>query len=351
MAKLSVIVPVYNVEDCLEWCLDSLRSQTMGDIEIICVNDGATDGSRDVLARCAQRDGRIVIIDRENGGLSAARNTGMRAATSPYVAFLDADDRFAPQACERIVEVMDSTKADVLTFGAHPYPRDAGTKWLELVLSPRDVVYDAFEPALLFEEASRPFSWRTVCSRDFLSRTGVSFDETLAFGEDQAFDFAIYPRSAKTVLISDKLYEYRVSRSGSLMDRRRKDPCSMMLEHVDIVRRVFADWSHLMDDDGTSLLRKYAANMLSWVVEFVLYDSLSLDDRSWRLVCAALRPLLDGPLAADGVAGCSPSERAIIRASLSNAAVGHARRSVLAVRYYLEKRGLKRALEAVRERL
>ena len=73
MARLSVVVPVYNVEDCLPWCLDSLEVQTLSDIEILCVNDGSTDGSRSVLASYADRDARIRVIDKPNGGLSSQR--------------------------------------------------------------------------------------------------------------------------------------------------------------------------------------------------------------------------------------------------------------------------------------
>ncbi|QWT17569.1 glycosyltransferase family 2 protein [Collinsella sp. zg1085] len=349
MAQISVIVPVYNVENHLERCLESLCAQTLHDIEILCVNDGSTDGSRRVLAACARRDERIVVLDRENGGLSAARNTGIDAATSPLVCFLDADDRFFPQACRRIVEVLGETGADVLTFGAHPYPREAETKWLNMVLSPRDIVYESFDSALLFEEASRPFAWRTACRSDFLHRSGVRFDESLAFGEDQVFDFAIYPRSSKTVLIAEKLYEYRVSRSGSLMDRFHRNPYAMMHEHVRIIERVFADWSSLKLPDGGSCLERHASRMLSWVVEFALYDSLSLDDGAWLLIADALRPTLRSLAAPQVLAACSRGERAILNAALEGGTVFRARRRVLAVRYYLEQRGLKQGLEAVRD--
>ena len=99
MARLSVVVPVYNVEDCLPWCLDSLKVQTLSDIEILCINDGSTDRSRNVLASYAGRDARIRIIDKPNGGLSSARNAGIDAATAPYVSFLDSDDRYTSTSC------------------------------------------------------------------------------------------------------------------------------------------------------------------------------------------------------------------------------------------------------------
>ena len=90
--KFSVIVPVYNVEAYLEQCLESLKVQDYGDLEVVCVNDGSTDRSREILAEWEARMPQMRVIDRENGGLSAARNTGLEAATGDYVVFVDSDD-------------------------------------------------------------------------------------------------------------------------------------------------------------------------------------------------------------------------------------------------------------------
>ena len=284
MSRISVVVPVYNVEDCLEWCLDSLRGQTLEDIEIICVNDGSTDGSRELLGKCAERDRRIRIIDQENGGLSSARNTGIRAATSDYVCFLDSDDRFHLQACETIVNILDKTCADVLTFGATCYPEEDGYPWLIETLSPRDAVYEPFDPDLLFKERSRPFAWRTACRLDFLREQDILFDD--GFGEDQVFQFAVYPRSKKTVLSSKKLYDYRVVRSGSLMDKWRGDLGAKMLVHVDIVERILRDWKR------GGFIGRYAPEMISFIMDFVMNDTLKLDDETYEKVASRLRDVL-----------------------------------------------------------
>ena len=92
MAKVSIIIPVYNVESYLRRCLDSVVNQTLKDIEIILVNDGSTDGSLAICEEYAKNDDRIKIITRKNGGLSAARNTGLDNATSEYIGFIDSDD-------------------------------------------------------------------------------------------------------------------------------------------------------------------------------------------------------------------------------------------------------------------
>lgn len=288
--KLSVIVPVYNVADYLDWCLDSLAEQTCADLEILCVNDGSTDNSREILVRRQEQDPRIVIIDKENGGLSSARNAGIKAAKAPVVCFLDSDDRFTPDATEVILQTFANEQPDVVTFGAHCYPRKAAYPWLTQHLSPRDVVYEPFHPDLLFKEMSRPFAWRTAVRTDFLRDNNLYFDESVAFGEDQIFHFALYPRAHKTVLISNKLYEYRVAREGSLMDRVVKDPFTKMQKHVDITAVILADANK--PAGRQSLLDACPAHMMEWVVEFLLNETFDLPQGQRNEILGLIRPIL-----------------------------------------------------------
>ena len=92
MPKISVIIPIYNVEKYLRQCLDSVVNQTIKDIEIICINDGSTDNSQAILNEYAKKDERFVVINQVNQGLSVARNNGLNSATGKYVAFIDSDD-------------------------------------------------------------------------------------------------------------------------------------------------------------------------------------------------------------------------------------------------------------------
>ena len=108
MPKVSVIIPVYNVEKYLSECLDSVVNQTLKDIEIICVNDGSLDGSAEILEEYAQKDNRIKVITQENRGVSEARNSGLKIASGEYIAFLDSDDyidlKFFEQLYKRGIE-------------------------------------------------------------------------------------------------------------------------------------------------------------------------------------------------------------------------------------------------------
>lgn len=116
MVKVSVIVPIYKVERFLAGCLDSLITQSFEDIEIICVNDGSPDNCAKILEHYAKFDTRIKIINKENGGLSSARNAGLAAAEGEYIFFLDSDDRISSIAIETLYKNAQKNKSDIVIF-------------------------------------------------------------------------------------------------------------------------------------------------------------------------------------------------------------------------------------------
>lgn len=118
---VSVIIPVYNVEKYLPECLDSVIAQSVEDIEIICVNDGSTDGSGEILNTYAEKDRRIRIITQENRGLSAARNAGAAVSSGRYLYFLDSDDMIAPDALKLMTERCQADQLDFLRFNMEPF--------------------------------------------------------------------------------------------------------------------------------------------------------------------------------------------------------------------------------------
>ena len=121
MAKVSVIIPVYNVEPYLKQCMDRVVGQTLKDIEIICVDDGSTDGSLDILKEYATEDSRIQIIEQKNAGAGAARNNGMRHATGKYLSFLDSDDFFEPRMLEKAYDLAEKDQADFVAYKSDQY--------------------------------------------------------------------------------------------------------------------------------------------------------------------------------------------------------------------------------------
>ena len=120
MPAISLIIPLYNAEKYLRPCLDSAKNQTFEDIEIICINDGSTDNTADIVNEYVAEDSRFRLIEQENAGCSMARNHGLKSAMSPYVALLDQDDVLHPQAMEVLHHLITKYNADVAEFTVKP---------------------------------------------------------------------------------------------------------------------------------------------------------------------------------------------------------------------------------------
>lgn len=347
MADISIIIPVYNVHDYLALTLDSVISQTHRDIEIVCVNDGSTDDSLAVLDIYSKLDDRIVIIDKENGGLSSARNAGIRAASSPIICFLDSDDLLAEDACSIIIDAFKKTNADIVTYGGVPYPEFRGYPWLDSVLSPRPAVYVGFDMAILTKENSHPFVWRTALTRRFIERNNLYFDEDLKYGEDQLFHFSIYPRSSKTVFIPNKLVKYRVSRSGSLMDEGKSVRENLLKKHLRIVSHIISDWK------SGGFLSNYESDLLLWILDFVAFDIAKLDPPARIALAYDLCEMIKTEFTPTVIKECLSEKRAPATLlsfilSISDASSpdngADVKRKIMLVRYYIFRHGKKAAI-------
>ena len=270
MPEISVIVPVYNIENYLGECLESIAAQSFADFEALCVIDGSEDGSLDVARRMAERDGRFIVLEKENGGLSSARNFGIEHAAGDIVVFVDGDDSIEPNCLERVHAAMSGSDVDALVFGGLPVPESAANEWLKGVLSPTDMAPAPFSAKFMFSSFVTPYVWRNAVRRELLD-AGLRFDEGLPFGEDVVFQFALYPRARKVACISDKLYRYRLERQGSLMDGHQDD-YKRLRAHARIVEAVFREWKAL------GLLGRYPRELFTWSIDYLTHDVGLLPD-------------------------------------------------------------------------
>lgn len=336
MPIVTVVVPVYNVEEYLEHCLDSICSQSLRDIEIICVNDGSEDGSLDILKKYAANDNRIRIISKANGGLSSARNIGIEAAEGEYIMFVDSDDAIELFACETVLDAFELGACDVVTFGAKCFPEDNCTPWLSSCLSPRDAFYGSFSMDILFKENSHPYVWRSAFSREFFRHANLRFREDVMFGEDQIFYFMAYPRARGVRFISSKLYKYRVARRDSLMTSSNLVYTNKIYDHLRIVDIVLRDWA------SQGWLRIHLEQMVGWSLEFVLLDIYQRGDSESEELLQSLGKTLAPYISDVDLLDVGRMEKGILRELVSG---GKLKLSCLAVYgYYLEKRGIRACL-------
>lgn len=287
--KVSIIVPIYNVEEYLSACLHSCVSQTLYDIDIICVNDGSTDGSVRIAEAFAARDRRIQIVNKPNGGLASARNAGIEAACGEMIMFLDGDDYLQEQACERVWRETLEAPTDVVIFGTRIFPeKPRASSWHYDVLHVRTRRYEHFTPAVLFREpAAKPFVWRQAFNRKFFQEYGLRFDERVGYGEDTVFQMEAFPHGKTFSFIEDRLYNYRWYREGSLMDGFRYDLDARIRKHLSFVELITAYWKE------QGWLELYGKDYVSWLMEFLVVDSCSPDAKHTDEHLRQVNALLD----------------------------------------------------------
>jgi len=216
MAKFSIIIPVYNVEKYLSDCMNSLINQTYGDIEIICVNDGSEDNSLGILESFAQNDGRIKIINQENKGVSAARNTGLENATGEYVLFVDSDDWLEINACEKINSVI-APDIDIVFCNGNTRNANGSVVVLQEnnpVLDKKNNFFEYIEEC--FKSLNLRSVWGKAYSREYLKKNNIKFLEDLWFGEDTYFLMCNMCKNPQIYVMEDCLYNYRIYAQNSL---------------------------------------------------------------------------------------------------------------------------------------
>ncbi|WP_326697809.1 CDP-glycerol glycerophosphotransferase family protein [Streptomyces sp. NBC_01754] len=215
---LSVVVPVYNVEEYLEECLTSLARQSLEALEVVVVDDGSTDGSRAIVEGFAARDGRFRCVHQPNAGLSAARNTGVAHTTPgvPYLAFADSDDLVVPDAYERMLASLESTGSDLVTGNVWRLtgqgPRQAWQyRWLTADHPRTHVTRD---PRLLADRVA----WNKVFRRSFWDRHAFVFPVGKLY-EDAPVMIPAHHLAGSVDVLHEHVYLWRV-REGSITRRR-----------------------------------------------------------------------------------------------------------------------------------
>ena len=212
--KVSILVPVYNVERFLPQCLDALCGQTLRDIEIVCINDGATDGSPAILHEYAARDARIRVIDKENTGYGASLNLGISQAQGEYIGIIEPDDFPDKRMFKKLLKVAERTHADVVKCNYFNYFEGSD----HLVENFAGLPYRrAFDPVDYPQVVcSIPSIWTGLYRKTFLEREGISLRETpgAAF-QDAGFSLKVWFAARTCALVKKPLLHYRMDNPGS----------------------------------------------------------------------------------------------------------------------------------------
>lgn len=212
--KITVLVPTYNVERYLPQCLDALCAQTLRDIEIICINDGATDGSPSILRSYAAKDQRIRIIDKPNSGYGASLNRGIAEAKGEYIGIVEPDDFPDKRMFKKLYKAAKRANADVAKCNFFNYFDGADHVWYNFAKRECGKPFNpASKPNII---CSIPAIWTGLYRRSFLEHEGICFRETpgAAF-QDTGFTMKVWFAAETAVLVGNPLLHYRMDNPGS----------------------------------------------------------------------------------------------------------------------------------------
>lgn len=221
--KVSVVIPIYNAETYIKECLDSILLQTLKDIEIICVDDGSTDNSIEILNKYVKKDNRIILLKQSNKYAGVARNLGIQYAVGKYLCFLDADDFFSPIFLEKMYLAANENMSDVVICNSNNYDSNTGkiTKGFmrqEFLPPNKDDFSRENIPEKLFQ-ITDGWPWNKLFLREFVKQNELRFSETRT-ANDGYFVFMALAKAKRITKIDDYLVNWRINNQNSLSNTR-----------------------------------------------------------------------------------------------------------------------------------
>ena len=248
--EISIIVPIYNVERYLDECLRSIEAQTFSDIEIICVNDGSTDSSPDIVREHASRDPRIHMIDKPNAGYGHSINRGIEAARGRYIGIVESDDWIEPDMFETLHARAEEHELDIVRvnywlYWSVPEPRNEFFESYfaaacDRVFDPRDFTECFYYP---------PALWAMLVRRDLIEENGLRLRESPgASFQDTSFSFKLWACAHRTELVHDAYLHYRQDNESSSINNPAKAyfVCDEYAEIERFLREDIADGAPLL---------------------------------------------------------------------------------------------------------
>lgn len=257
MPEISVVVPVYNSERYLAECLESIINQTFTGIEVICVNDGSTDGSRSILEEYAAKDTRVKLINTLNSGQGRARNTALDAAEGKYISFVDSDDFLAADAYERCISILDGQNCDILFFGVKVF---GGFK-PEFHDEKNEYNMPKYEGGLEITDEIRLNSnvslWSKIFRRDIIEKYAIRFSDA-KHAEDVAFIWKYLLMSGTAYCLKDVLYHYR-QHADSIMGGVYRQVSPLSVEHLHVWKEIydFMCRHNILEEDKDTLKKLF----------------------------------------------------------------------------------------------
>lgn len=238
MPLLSIIVPIYNVEQYLANCIESILIQTFNDFELILVNDGSTDSCGEICNYYAKIDNRVLVIHKTNGGVSSARNAGIDKATGEYIAFIDPDDSIEPNMYELLLKAALLHKVDIVIcpikiIDISNNTRSISSIWTDIncIIGKQEIEKYLIPSILVNRTYSLVSSVNKLYRKSLFDLFNIRFDEHKHHSEDARLNFTLLPLINNLVYIEQPLYNYYLRRRNSLSKVFREDLYEYILDN------------------------------------------------------------------------------------------------------------------------
>ena len=275
--KISVIIPVHNAAPFLSQCLDSVLHQTFEDLEILCIDDGSTDESGDILRQYQASDYRVMPFFQENQGVSAARNLALQHATGDYLMFVDSDDWLEPDTCQTALEAAERTRTDVVMW---TYIREYGThRQVKHIFDKHEIVFGPEDCQRLHRrmiglagsELAHPETADALCTlwgklyrRSIIAENNIEIPDIRKFGtyEDGLFNLNVFAFVRKAVFVNRALYHYRRDNAASITQSFKPDLFRQQLHVFDYMADYISTHSDIPDAQQ-ALSNRIALSLIS----------------------------------------------------------------------------------------
>lgn len=232
--KVSVVVPIYNVEKYLRQCLDSIANQTLQEIEVICVNDGSTDSSPDIIQEYVEKDSRFKCINKPNTGYGNSMNRGFDLACGEYIGIVESDDYADPDMFESLYRIAHDNNLDAVKSGYYLYYSKPKEKNVEQIIVSESLAGKTICPREDFKAKQemvdffniKPTIWSAIYKKDFIRNHDIRFNETPgASYQDASFNFKVWTCADRAQLIPRAFLHYRQDNENSSVNSKGKVFC------------------------------------------------------------------------------------------------------------------------------
>ena len=282
--KISIIIPIYNTEKFIEESLFSILSQSIREIEIICVNDGSIDNSKKILQNIALIQNRIILIDQKNKGVSSARNTALKFAVGEYILFLDPDDMFREKALNDLLNIAKKEKVEVIYFDAFVFFMPGIIPDISKInYYKRNKSYgfmsgkDLFSNILMNEQFSDSACLMMI-NRKWLNSIKIKFIEGIIY-EDCVFSLQVMMKANYTYHINEQFYIYRV-RANSIMTSKIKS--INLYSRLIVYRELLKIYTN---ENFTFFQKKAFLNFLNHIRMDIIYFNKIINKNEWEKFC------------------------------------------------------------------